>query len=156
MRLGVRRLVRHYVLLPVLATALVASSACKDNETPTDADPTTPSQFIVTETFNGTLFKNGAASYSFSVGGAGIVTVTLKTVTDTVNAAGLAPNLGMSLGSWDGTSCSVQTGVFTDNASVNASITGNVQGAGVLCARVYDPANYITNPLFYTIIVTHP
>ncbi len=155
MRSGVRRLLRHYVLLPVLATAIVAS-ACKNNDPQTDPGTTTPSQFIVTETFNGTVFKNGAASYSFSVAGAGTITVTLKTLTDTVNSGGVAPNVGMSLGSWDGTSCSVQTGVFTDNASVGATISGTVQGAGVLCARVYDPSNFITNPLFYTIVVTHP
>jgi hypothetical protein len=155
MRSGVRRLLRLFVLLPILAIAF-AASGCKEDD-PVEEDPgTTPSQFLVTETFNGTLFKNGAASYSFSIGGEGVVTVTLKTVTDSVNPAGLAPNIGMSLGSWDGISCSVQTGVFTDNASVNASITGRVNGAGILCARVYDPANYVTNPLLYTIIVTHP
>ena len=156
MRSGVRRLVRHVFLLPVLLVA-IAGSACDDNaDATTDPGTTTPTDFTVTETFNGTLFKNGAASYSFSIQRAGTITVTLKSLTDTVNSTLPAPNVGMSLGSWDGTACSVQTGIFTDAASVNASIAGTVNGAGTLCARVYDPANYITNPVSYTISVTHP
>jgi len=66
------------------------------------------------------------------------------------------PNIGISLGSWDGTGCAVQTGVFNDSSSVGASIAGTVTGAGVLCARAYDPQSFVTNPLNFTLTVTHP
>jgi hypothetical protein len=154
MRSGVRRLVRLYSLLPLLFVAVMAT-ACDEN-TPVTDPGTTPSDFTITETFNGTLFKNGGASYSFTIQRAGVITVTLKTVTDTVNPDAPAQNIGISLGSWDGTACNVQFGIFTDTASVGAQIAGQVNGAGILCTRVYDPANYVSNPIAYTIEVKHP
>jgi hypothetical protein len=155
MRSVVGRFVRASSLLPLLFVALTATACNKDDEN-TDDGTTTPTDFTVTETFSGTLFKNGAASYSFTIQSGGVITLLLKSTTDTVNPAVPAPNVGLSLGSWDGTSCSVQTGIFTDNASVGAQIAGQVSAAGILCARVYDPANFITNPIQYTIEVKHP
>lgn len=151
MHVGVRR-----SFLPwLLSAAVLAASGCDDNNpTPTDDGGASPTPFTTTETFSGTLHKNGADSYSFSVAAGGTVYVTLTTLSDP--AGGAVPTVGLSLGTWNGTSCSVQTGIFTDNASQNASIAGQVQGAGVLCARVYDPASRVTNPLSYTVTVVHP
>jgi hypothetical protein len=137
------------------AAAVVSLSACDDNATPSDPG-TTPTPFQVTETFNGVLQRNGGQSHSFTISAAGNVTVTLTKVTDTVDANLPAPNVGISLGSWDGAACAVQTGIFTDSASQGAQINGAVTGAGVLCARVYDPASFVTNPLSYTLTVVHP
>jgi hypothetical protein len=148
-----RDAVRGPLVAFVLLAALALSPACGNNDQGGDT-PTDPSTFIVTETFSGVLTRNGAASYSFNVQAAGTVTVTLSAISDP--SGGVAPNIGISLGTWDGTACSVQTGIFTDNASLNASISGLVQGAGVLCARVYDPQSWVTNPLNYTLTVTHP
>ena len=147
--------VRRPLLVLVLGAALAAGSACNNNTTSTTTT-TPPSTFLATETFTGTLMRNGAASYSFSVTSAGTVTVTLKAVADTVNPDAPPPNVGISLGTWDGAACSVQTGIFTDSASVGASVSGTVTGAGVLCARIYDPASFVTNPLAYTLTATHP
>lgn len=151
-----RVVVRRQFLPWLLSAALVAASGCNKNNTDSSSDTgsASPTPFTVTETFTGTLTTNGAASYSFTVAGAGTVYVTLTSLSDP--AGGTVPNVGLSLGTWNGTSCSVQTGIFTDNASQNASIAGQVQGAGVLCARVYDPASRITNTLSYTITVVHP
>lgn len=151
-----RSVVRSSLLAIVVAGGVALTSACDKNSTSDTTTPTSPTTFQVTETFGGTLVKNGAASYSFSAAAAGTVTVTLTKVTDTVDATLPAPNIGISLGSWDGTACAVQTGIFTDSASQGASINGAVTGAGVLCARVYDPAAFVNNPLAYTITVVHP
>lgn len=148
-----RSVVRSSLLLVVLAAAV--SAACDDNSAP-DSTSTTPTTFQITETFLGTLVKNGAASFSFTVQAAGTVTVTLTKIADTVNESAPPPNIGVSLGTWDGAACAVQTGIFTDNASQGASINGAVTGPGVLCARVYDPASNVTNPLSYTLTVVHP
>jgi hypothetical protein len=143
-------------LLAVLLGATLLGPACNNNNSSSTSNPTTPSSFLTTDTFTGTLMRNGAASYSFTVSSAGTVTVTLNAVADTVDPNAPAPNVGISLGTWDGASCSVQTGIFSDTASVGASISGTVTGAGVLCARIYDPASFVGNPLAYTLTVTHP
>jgi hypothetical protein len=150
-----RSVVHRSLLVSILTGAVAMSSAC-DNNSNNDSTSTTPTAFQVTETFNGTLVRNGAASYSFTVQSAGTITVTLTKVSDTVNPELPAPNIGISLGSWDGTACAIQYGIFTDSASQGAAINGVVQGAGILCARVYDPASFVTNPLSYTLTVLHP
>ena len=152
MRSSVRRSLPSVLLVAVLT----ASFACDDNGTPANGDGngTSPTPFTVTETFTDMLHPNGARSFPFTVQNAGTVTVTLTALTDPTGGA--VPNIGISLGSWDGVGCSVQTGVFNDSSSVGASIAGVVQGPGQLCARVYDPATHVTNPLNFTLTVTHP
>jgi hypothetical protein len=146
---------RRQVLALLLTVATAGAVGCDDsNAVNTTPGGTTPSGFTVTETFTGTLTTNGAQSFSFSTAAAGTVYVTLTALTDPL--AGTLPTVGVSLGTWNGTSCSVQTGIFTDTASANAAIAGTVTGTGFLCARVYDPATRVTNPLNFTITVVHP
>jgi hypothetical protein len=150
-----RSVVRQSFLSSLLVAVLAASVACDNNtDTNGDGNGTSPTPFTVTETFSDTLHPNGGRSFPFTVQNAGSVTVTLTAVTDPTGAA--VPNIGISLGSWDGVGCSVQTGVFNDSSSVGASIAGTVTGAGQLCARAYDPASHVTNPLNFTLTVTHP
>ena len=152
MRGGVRR----QVLALLVTAASIGAARCDDTNTATTSTggTTAPTGFTVTETFQGTLTTNGAQSYSFSVSAAGTVYVTLTAVSDPLG--GTLPTIGISLGTWNGTSCSVQSGIFTDASSQGASIAGAVAGTGFLCARVYDPATRVTNPLTYTITVVHP
>jgi hypothetical protein len=149
-------LVRRIWLAVVLAGSVVAVPACNNNDSTNDGSTTSPTPFQTTETFNGTLQKNGAQSHSFTISASGTVTVTLTKLADSVDSNLPAPNVGISLGSWDGTACAVQTGIFTDNASQGAQINGSVTGAGVLCTRIYDPNSNLNNPLSYTITVVHP
>jgi hypothetical protein len=151
MRPAVRRLP---FLSLLLVAVLAAGPACDTNSDTGSGDGTSPTPITVTDTFTGVLFPNGAVSFSFTITNAGTVTVTLTELTDPTGSA--VPNIGISLGSWDGVGCTVQTGTFIDNASVNASIAGTVTGAGVLCARAYDPQSFVTNPLNFTLTVTHP
>jgi hypothetical protein len=156
MRLSVRRSFVPFLL----AAALATGSACNNDTTSTaDTSTTTTSPstaFTVTDTFSGSLTTNGASSYSFTVQAAGTVFLTLTTLTDSVDSGITPPAVGISLGTWNGTACAVQTGIFTDNAGAGASIAGSVPGAGVLCARIYDPASRVTDALNYTMTVTHP
>lgn len=153
-----RSVVRRQFLPLLLAAVLAGAAGCdSNNDTTTGGTTTTPTTtFQTTETFTGTLTTNGAASYSFTVTAAGTVYVTLTALSDSANPSATPPTVGLSLGTWNGTSCSVQTGIFTDTAAVNASIAGTVTGAGQLCARVYDAASRLTSPLSFTITVVHP
>jgi hypothetical protein len=44
--------------------------------------------------------------------------------------------IGIALGTWSGTTCSIV--LANDVSGIGSSVTGAVQGAGSLCARVYD------------------
>ena len=129
--------------LAALVAAVLFSSACSN--TPTT--PTTPTTTTVTDTFSGTLSRNGASSYAFSVSAAGFVYATLTTVADSTTVVGL------SLGTWTGTSCTVV--LSNDQAVQGTTVTGSVTGIGTLCARVYDVGK-VASPLDYQITVVHP
>ena len=148
--------VRRQMLPLLLVAALSGAAACDSNATTgtTTTTTTTPTTFQTTETFQGMLTMNGGQSYSFNVTTSGTVFVTLTALSDPLGAA--VPVVGLHMGTWNGTSCSIQTGIFTDNAGLNASIAGTVTGAGQLCARVYDSGSRVVNPLSFTITVVHP
>lgn len=110
----------------------------------------TPEPVIVTETFSGTLTRNGATSHpfpiNFSTGGQ--VTAVLKT---------LAPEgtsvVGFSLGTWNGTAC--QAVISNDRATTATSIIGTATSTGILCVRIFDVGTLL-DPQDYEVDVTHP
>jgi hypothetical protein len=128
----------------LVLVVLVAGAAC-GSKTPTT--PTTPTPTTTTETFTGTLNKNGAVSHSFSVTVAGTVTVTATTL-DPVATIGLA------LGTWNGVACQVV--IANDAATMGTTVPGTATAAGSLCARIYDAAGTVTNPVAYTLTAVHP
>jgi hypothetical protein len=135
----------------LIAVALLATSACSNDTLSSLTTPTNPT--IFTDTFTGTLSQNGSFTHSFTTASLGAVTVTIVS---------LAPNasqiVGLSLGVFNGTSCSTspQTGgSSSDTATSGSSITLNASAAGSLCVRLYD-VGFITSPVLYTLQVTHP
>jgi hypothetical protein len=134
------------LLLPLLVAAGCGGDD-DDNDTPTS--PSNP-VVTVTDTFTGTLVRNGGTSHPFPVVSAagGDVTATLKAVTP--NAESL---VGMSLGTWNGSAC--QAVIANDRAVVSASILGRATSTGTLCLRIYDIGT-ITDPQDYEVEVVHP
>src|SRR4051812_21372026 len=125
-----RRFVHHRILAALTLAAV--SAACGSNTTA----PTTPviSPALTTETFTGTISTANGHTYPF-VSSAGTVTLTLTSV-----APDTAVPLGLSIGTWSGTSCTVGTGLFNDAAVQGTVISAQVSQIGSLCARVYDGA----------------
>jgi hypothetical protein len=80
----------------------------------------------------------------------------LSSVSDATGAGAAVPAIGISLGVWNGTACSVQSGTFIDKATPGAVINATSTGAGTLCARVYDSATLVTTPVAFTLKVDHP
>ena len=135
----------------LLMAAVVATSACSNDTLSSLTTPTTPSTF--TDTFTGTLSKNGGFTHSFTTASLGAVTATI---------VGLAPTssqiVGMSLGVWNGTACSTSPatgGATADVATQGSSITLNASAPGSLCVRLFD-VGFIDQPVLYTLQVTHP
>ncbi|MGE0814741.1 MAG: hypothetical protein AB7O93_15495 [Vicinamibacterales bacterium] len=131
------------LLLPVLA------AGCGESILDQLTQPT-PVTVIVTDTFTGTVSRNGATSHPFPVTstGGGDVTAVLK---------GIAPDggavVGFSLGTWNGTAC--QAVISNDRATVSASLLGRATSTGTLCVRVFD-VGALSDAQDYEIEVTHP
>jgi hypothetical protein len=134
---------RFSVRALLLLTAIVSASAC-NNTTPVVPTPATPQ----TDTYSGTLSKNGAFTHAFSISTLGSITTTIVS---------LAPNtaqiVGLQLGVWNGTSCTAASS--TDVATTGSSITLNASAAGIVCVRLYD-VGFIDDPVLYQLQVTHP
>ena len=148
-----RLLVRS--LVPVMLAALVAlaTSGCSDNTLSQLAAASQPAANPSTDTFTGTLSKNGAFTHIFTITTLGAVTVTI------VNLSPDSSQLvGLSLGVWNGTGCSTSPatgGSATDVATTGTTITLNATGAGNLCVRLYD-VGFVTTPVLYTVQIDHP
>jgi hypothetical protein len=124
----------------------VAAAGCDndvDTTTPTGPAPT------ITETFSGTIVVNGAATHTFTIAAAGLVSATLTEITPDATVL-----IGMALGTWNGANCQIV--LPKDDAIQGFVLTGQVSGPGALCARIYDPASRLTEALNYTITVVHP
>jgi hypothetical protein len=129
------------ILIPLLAMA----AACDNGPTtvPTPIGPT------VTETFSGTLTKNGGVTHQFTATSRGTVTATLTKVDPDSALA-----IGVSLGTWNGTSC--QTILSNDATTVGTALLATVSGVGNLCLRVYDAGGKVPASENYAVDVAHP
>jgi hypothetical protein len=132
----------------VLAAGLAAAlAACGGNNPTIPTPPANPP--TITDTFSGTLNKNGAVIHSFTVAAAGSVSATL---TD------LAPDstqpIGMSLGTWNGAACTLV--IANPGATKGTAISGQVNSVGNFCVMLNDAAGTLPDRVTYTVTVTHP
>lgn len=132
-----------------LAVAALGAAACGD-DSPTGPTPTEP--VAITESFPadspGTLTPNGGVTHSFGVQQAGQILVNLTSLAPDSTAV-----IGLSLGSWNGTSCS-QT-ISNDKATQGTNLVGEATVTGNYCARVYDAGGQLREPVTYRLTVTH-
>ncbi len=130
-----------------LILAALGAAAC-DDAGPTAPVTETPTVQNVTETFSGLLGRNGAAVFPFEVFTAGSVTAQVASVLPDNKVA-----VGFTMGTWNGTQCAAV--ISNDNAVEFSQIVGSAGSAGRLCLRIYDVGR-LSNPLTFTITVTHP
>jgi hypothetical protein len=111
--------------------------------------PTTPDPVVVTETFSGTININGAATHSVFTSATGTVTATLTSLGENAPA-----KIGFAMGTLAGSTCSLI--LVNDNAVSTTVLSGTVSTlGGSLCVRVYD-VGALTEPVSYTMVVSHP
>jgi hypothetical protein len=145
-----RRLMPVVLLLAVMGT--VAGCNNDNNVTTPTTTTTTTTTPTTTETFSGTLNMNGAATYPFTAGAGGTVTATLTSV-----APDSTVPIGLSLGSWTGSSCQLSSSIANDSATQGAVVTGTVTAAATLCARVYDVGKVpAAQPVNFSVSIAHP
>ena len=135
---------KRLVAALLLACASVVA-ACDD-----EAQPTTPTPVIVTETFVGSVAASGAATHDFSTTTSGSVKATLRAIgTDYTLVVSFA------LGSKVGEACSIT--LANDAATGGSVLQGTMTGAGTLCARISDVGNIPAGQRAdYRIEVEHP
>jgi len=144
--------------LLVVAVAVLVSACDDNNNFSTPIGPTTPPT-VLTETFSGTLLKNAAYTHTFTVTDSGDVSVFLLQSVDPAHPENNAIPIGVSLGTWNGVSCSVVIAsdsimpVNTDNPS-QGRLTGRATAAGNLCVRVYD-VGFVTGSASYELLIDH-
>jgi hypothetical protein len=142
---------RHAIPLR-LAIVLIAGlivSACDNGDTPTNPSPNP----TVTETFTGTLTRNGAQIHPFIATAQGTVTATITAVSPADS-----PAFGFSMGTYD-----IITGICTAvvvnrNATLSAVHSGSVVGISSLCVHLFDASGTIPAdvPVEYTVTVVRP
>ena len=128
-----------------LLLAAVLVTAC-GSSTPTAPTPTPPPP--ITETFSGTINRNGAATHTFLAQASGTVTATLTTLSPEDTEA-----IGLSLGTWNGTAC--QLVIANTTAAQGAIVVGVATSAGNLCVFVQDVGK-VSSSASYEITVVHP
>jgi len=143
---------RALLLIPFLGV----TAACGSNDSSTPTGPTTLPT-VLTETFSGTLTKNAAYTYPFTVSDAGDVTVILVQSLDPANPDNGIP-LGVSLGTWSGSACAIviaKDSMLPNNVDpTQAQFTGRATAAGNLCIRVYD-VGFVPGSANYELLVDH-
>ncbi|HUR34204.1 MAG TPA: hypothetical protein VM032_10450 [Vicinamibacterales bacterium] len=134
----------RFTIAAMLVAALSAAGCSNDNPT----TPTAPTPEAVTVTFTGTLTRNGATTFPFSVSAAGTVSATLTSITDA------SVMVGLSLGTVPSTGAGCSVVLSNDAAVQGTSIYGTASNLGTLCARVYDVGK-VVDPQDYQLTVVH-
>jgi hypothetical protein len=140
---------RALLLIPILGVAVACGSDSSSSSLPT---PSTPLPTVLTETFSGVLNRNSGYTHPFVVSQQGDVTVFLLTSTDSSNPSNDQIPIGVSLGTWNGTSCAIV--VASDNVAPGGSLIGHATAAGNLCVRVYD-VGFVPGSDKYELLVDH-
>ena len=134
----------------LLFVAGLLTAACGNDDSSSTTAPTTigPS----TEVFSGTLPVQGSSFYSFTVGTAGQVSITLASLVATQPGPALNNTLGLGVGTPLGTDCSVTNSVATA-PGLTAQLVNSLTPA-IYCVRVYDLGN-LADPVNFSVRIVH-
>lgn len=135
---------RRCLSLALVCAIAVSAAACGDDST----TPTSPT-VTVTEDFAGTIAPSGTNTHTFTVKATGTVSVLLTSVAPLATMA-----IGVSLGSWDGTNCTVVAANGNARAGTSAVLSGTANPAN-FCLQVYDSGN-LSGDVTYAVQVAHP
>jgi hypothetical protein len=138
---------RVFVLGVLIAAVSVLSGACSGTA---DSTLTTPTPVTTTDTYSGTFAQSGAAVHPFTVTTTGTVTISVTEVGPLATMS-----IGVSIGTWDGTTCTSVS--KNDNARAGSTAVSGTAATGSYCVRVYDSGNVPDGTsVTYTVQVVHP
>ena len=126
-------------------SGVLMTPACGD----TTLNPDTSTGQTLTDEFSDVLHQQEARHHEFMVQKAGDVTVILASVSPLATIA-----IGLAIGTFDGTTCTLVPGTQNENARVGSTIDGRALAPGILCVIVYDVGN-IVDSTDYVVRVNH-
>lgn len=134
--------------LVIVLIAGLFVTACDNGELPTP-----PSNPTFTETFTGSITRNGAQVHPFVATAAGTVTATITAVSPPDS-----PLFGFSMGTFDPVTGVCTASVINQNATLSAVHSGIVVGISSLCLHLFDASGTIPadTPVNYTVTVVRP
>lgn len=139
---------RSMFRVPLVLAAVLLAAACGD-DTPTT--PTPPAPPTTTETFSGSINRNGAVTHPFATALSGEINVVLTTL-----AADASQRVSLGLGTWNTSFGTCQLILVNDAAVQGSRIVGQATSVGgTFCVRVSDVGT-IGDPISYEVSVTHP
>jgi hypothetical protein len=147
---------RRLLLLPLLAALSLSLGACGGSSSSatsptTTTTTTTTSTPLITETFTGSVGQNGTAIHPFSVKTGGYTLLAGYTALTPSSQT----SLGLGIGSWDGTTCSLNLAQNDAAKSGSTALTATASAANY-CMRVYDGGNIAAGvTVGYTLQVQH-
>ena len=133
----------------LLLTLALLSAACGNNSPSTPTTPVGPQ----TEVFTGTLAPQGSSFYSFTVGTAGSVEITLASLVPTAPGPAVSTVMGLGIGTPSGTDCSITNSVSTA-PGLTAQLV-NSMTAATYCAKIYDLGALASN-VDFAVRIVHP
>jgi hypothetical protein len=145
---------RSFRLWPVLVAAALVVSACSSSSDSSSAltTATTPTATSSTDTFSGTITQGGTAIHPFTVKTSGYSVLAGYTSLSPASVTAL----GMGIGTWDGSTCSLNVSQNDTSRAGNTALSGTAY-SGNFCIRVYDGGNITDNTVTvsYTLQVQH-
>lgn len=138
---------RLTVLALILSTFSSAGCLFQAETAPVDYTIVSP----VTEIFQGTLDAKGSTFYSFIIGNADPVRVTLASLTNASGAA-VTTNLKLGFGVPDGTTCATTFSTTTGSGLVAQYLS--TASPGTYCVIVSDPGT-VTTTLTFAVRIIH-
>jgi hypothetical protein len=143
---------KHLLLLLVCAL----SAACDNTisgPSGTASSATTATVAPSTEAFEATLSIGESTFYSFTVGTAGSVAVTLASIVQVGRPAAVATPMRIGLGTPAGEGCTISDTVDA-SAALKPQLTVS-QSAGIHCVSIAD-AGQLTGPAIVSVRFAHP
>jgi hypothetical protein len=143
---------RHRFIRPIVLALALTVAACGGSDSSTTPSTTSGP---TSELFEGKLQGRGDSMFfSFTVGTAGNVNVTLASVT-TTSLPGTSTNLvlGVGLGSPLATDCNLTTQTTTP-PGLASQLTGTNFSPAIYCVRVFDVGN-LTVPVNFAVRIQH-
>lgn len=130
----------------VIAAPLFLLAGCGSaDDNPVAPSPLAPAS--VTQEFSGEVEVQSSRVHPFPVSSRSTIAVTLVTVGPLDTLA-----VGLGVGTWDGTACTL---VAADNNARQAAVLSGTVEPGNYCAAVFDNGN-LTGTITYTVRVQRP
>ncbi|MFN8062998.1 MAG: hypothetical protein U0Q12_27850 [Vicinamibacterales bacterium] len=136
-------------LTAALVLFLAALSGCGGGSSTSPLQPTAVAASTTVDTFTGQVTSGGVSSQPFTVTAPGTITIAITAITPLSSLT-----MGIGLGVWDGSTCSVS--LTSSSAHQGDTFSATTSSAGNYCVALFDVGNILPDvTVGYEMTVTH-